>query len=250
MKKFTPSVYRALTSSGIAGVALSHSALDAQVQSYDFGVEGIAPGLIFEEFANAENSTGGYKKFSGIGFNLDGGHVTAFDTQGGTAPFEFLLAFKRWDGIELGTDGLYDARFAKIKGSWQVSLGGVMPSTVTENAIIGPGQVAPAESLTGIYAVVSIYPTALNASAPSGTTLGLGPLALGERGRVGFVVTVSETDVAYGWADMLVAEDEFKVYEVQINSVQAAVPEAKHSALLMAMGAAGMAMLRRRRASS
>lgn len=245
MPKFNPSIYRTIAT-GAAGATLTTSSLDAVVQTIDFGPSGLEAGQI------GATSTGGggtgMKSFFGIGFDRSGNFANSAGL--GTSNFSLALAFKRWDNLLGGSTNLQklDGTFAKIKGSFNTAgsgpsrpLANIISSPLTENARVGPSQ-----SFNGSFVQGRIFPTA---SPTAATNAPSAPLLSGDRGIVGFAAPLSDTDTIFGWADIFVSEVEFRVFEIRFETEPntALVPEVKHSALLLALGAGGMAALRRRR---
>ncbi|MGJ8639017.1 MAG: hypothetical protein ACSHYA_06450 [Opitutaceae bacterium] len=236
MIKFNPSVYRTLAT-GVAGATLTTSSLDAAIQIIDFGEMGIQPALPVA----STTGDGGFKNFGGLFFNRAGQFSTFAGTGTGTN-YSMAIAFKRWTGVNGVPSGI-DADFLKFKAS--TGTGFVMPTLVTENAVIDQN----GNFSVATYGGASGRPTASNTTA-TGTVLSVPssfPLTPGESGRVGFAIAFSETEVIFGWAEVLFSPTEFSVFEIRFDDEPGVIPEVKHSALLLALGASGMAALRRRR---
>lgn len=231
---------------GAAGVALGGSTLEAAVQGQDFGVTGLSP--VGKPFSSGPSKTGEKFKFF---FNRAGG----FGTKASAAKTNSLgVFFKRVSGTTGATTDP-DSGHAFFG---EFSTSGAGP---TSNRGIGKVAVSSGALIDGSVKFTSSLPirafSSITAPASAVGTTDIGPLAGIGRGIIPLVFDPDDgSGEFYGWIDVLMTDTEFTIFGFGVQDtpdtpiIAGQIPEIKSTALLLAMGAAGVACLRRRRKSN
>lgn len=221
MKSYNTQTYKNVAV-GVATVALTTPHLDAFVLGTNFGPSGIAPEMA--SFISTKS------KFV-FGFNLQGGYETNYKEAAISADHGFAAA------RSVNDQNLYYARAGASAG----------PVTVAAYASGPIGESTPFGTNSMIRKSTLSDSDIVDSGALSG--IGRGPLALR-------FATGNAGDYRYGWADILIDENDFIIYgfgfETAVNTAieygaVGTVPEVKQSALLLGLGAMGVAALRKRK---
>lgn len=243
MKKYTDKAYGKVAM-GLASVALTSSTLEAVVVGADFGVDGLS---ISPSKASA-TSNGGSDQFYAFGFNNAGQYVTNvsnFSAIG--ASMGFFAKRKINQRSSASATSVFNGFGAKVSASLGASAIGVVPFKLNSSVMVGKSLTFESNPFARVNTTSATQSGAILDSSDAGPLQGIG------RGYVGFRYEVGDAEFLYGWVDMEISEANFTIYGFGLeNSLDTAIqvgaiPEVKNSALLLALGAAGMAGYRRKR---
>ena len=228
---------------GVATVALTTSHLDASVVGFSFGDSAIEVPVS----SSTTTGNGGTKSFHAFGFNLTGDYTPyakGFDAI--SADHGFFA--KR--NINTRTDAkaphASNGYFAKASQS----LGAEASPRV---AGFTSGPIGPDTTFTNSN-MIRDYRLSTSTAA---TAVDEGPLAGSGRGGLALrFETDTEGEYRYGWADITINDTNFTIHgfgfettpdtAIEYGAV-GTVPEVKQSALLLGLGAMGIAALRKRK---
>ena len=210
---------------GVATAALTTPHLDALVVGTNFGPSG----LVIPEVIGPSSVT------MQFGFNLQGDYT---QSKGGFSAISADHALK----AERNPDDLENEYYAVAMGmNNPVKVAAFTSGPIGESTPFGTGKTGWLRNR-----LVS-DDLAVDDS---------GPLAVIGRGALALKFDMGSGDARYGWADISIDEQEFIIYgfgfETAVNTAIAygavgTIPEVKQSALLLGLGAMGVAALRKRK---
>jgi hypothetical protein len=217
---------------GVATVALTTSNLDASVVSFNFGASGVE----VPHSTSTQTENNGTQQFFAFGFNLTGDY-TASKEGFNAIDADHTFFAKRYINTRSSTTAQplsgYLAKASQLNGFPKV-------------AGFTSGPIGPDTPFTGDK-MIRLYD-------PSATTVDQGPLAgIGRGGLALRFATDTEGEYRYGWADITINSTNFTIHGFGLETTPdtaieyGAVPEVKQSALLLGLGAMGIAALRKRK---
>jgi hypothetical protein len=222
---------------GLTTVALTTSQLDALVVGtfFEGGLE-VQPNTVSASYS-------GPQKYS-FGFNLQGDYTPS---KGGFKAISADHAFFASRFTSKTSNGEYMSNGYRGVAS---QAKGTPKATLVSGSTIGPSTSFPDSQLIRDYQI---------SDAPGAAATDTGPLAGAASGRGSLALrfgTGTEGEYRYGWADITLSDTNFTIHgfgfettpdtAIEYGAV-GTIPEVKQSALLLGLGAMGVAALRKRK---